>query len=100
MLPACDEATRQPQTVIRAWLRTFVRSSAIPCRLNTVNYHPSEPPFGRYGIAIVEPLGPESQPGHELYLVFLINDTRAGRYLLDLHPDEHARWLVDLWAEL
>jgi hypothetical protein len=96
----CNSATRQPQTVVRAWLRTYVRGSATPCRLSAVSYHASEPPFGRYRTALVYRLGPEAQPGHRLYLVFLITRTRAARYLLDLHPDARRRWLVDLWAEL
>jgi hypothetical protein len=96
----CDQATRQPQTVIRAWLTTYAIDSSIPCRLNAAKYHPSEPPFGRYRLALAEPLRSESRPGHRLYLVLLFNQTRVAQYLLDLHPNAQARWLVDLWAEL
>lgn len=97
---ACGIATQHAQTVIRAWLKTYARGSATPCRLNAASYHPSEPPFGRYRIALVQPLTPESQPRRRLYLVVLINSRRAGRYLIDLHPDTGGRWHVDLWAEL
>jgi hypothetical protein len=96
---ACVTTTQQPDTVIRAWLRTYVSGFTSPCRLSAAGYHPTEPPL-RYGQALVYLLGPESQPRHRLYLVFLITRKRAARYLLDLHPDPQGRWLVDLWAEL
>jgi hypothetical protein len=100
--PTCQTATRDPETVIRAWLRThtYARGSAISCNLSAASYHPGEPPFGRYYVALVQPLRPQSQPGHRLYVILLINSTRAARYLLDLQPDTSGRWLVDLWAEL
>ena len=96
---ACVKTTQQPNATIRAWLRTYVIGSAIPCRLSAAGYYATEPPL-RYRLALVYPLGPESKPGHRLYLVFLIASKRAARYLLDLHPDAHRHWLVDLWAEL
>jgi hypothetical protein len=96
---ACVKPTRQPGTVIRAWLTTDVIGSAIPCRLSTDGYHSTEPPL-HYRLALVYPLGQGSQPGHRLYVVFLLTRTRAARYLLDVHPDPHGHWLVDLWAEL
>jgi hypothetical protein len=86
--------------VIRAWLRTYASGSTISCTLNAASYYPSEPPFGRYYLAFVQLLRPQSQPGHRLYLIVLINSTRAGRYILDLQPDTSGHWLVDLWAEL
>jgi hypothetical protein len=96
----CGDTTLQPQTVVRTWLSTYVSGSPIPCRLSAAGYHVCEPPFGRYRIALAYPLRQESQPGHRLYLVYLITRKRAARYLLDLYPDARRRWLVDLWAEL
>jgi len=100
-IPAtCSPARRQPTAVIRIWIRTYARGTDAPCRLTTSSYRPHEPAFGPYQSALVLPLRSQSQPGHQLYLVLLITQTRAARYLLDLKPAPGGHWLIDLWAEL
>src|SRR3974390_468200 len=64
----CTNTTRRPQTVVRAWLSSYVRGTPLSCRLSAASYHASEPPFDRYRVALACLLRRESQPGHRLYL--------------------------------
>jgi hypothetical protein len=94
----CRTLRADLHAVIRLWIRATVEGKPCSCQLLAPGYNSREPFFGAYSMAFAQPLKP--QPGHHLCLVFLVGDTRIGRYVLDLCPDPHQLWLVDLWAEL
>ena len=96
----CVAVGQSASAVIGMWIGARTQALPAPCALATTTYRPGTLTVKGCRRALVEPLGPQSQPGHRLYLVTLVTHTRSVRYLLDLARATHRRWQVDLWAEL
>jgi hypothetical protein len=94
----CRRQLSDPLRLMRLWIRSAAYGAPSPCRLSARDYTSATPRFGRYRIAYARPLRP--QPGHRLYLVYLVGKHRIGRFVLDLAPGRDRRWCVDLWGDL
>jgi hypothetical protein len=92
----CDRTLHTPLALVRMWLATRAQGLRAPCPLTATGFQPSDPPFRPITVALIQPVKTQGKNGHQLYLVRLANQTKAGTYLIDLEPHSNHHWRIDL----